>query len=117
MIAPFLLRRHSTGAAVAVIVSGELDLSTAPRLAAVLDRVSRLDPEVVVVDLEEVDFMDCAGLKVLLRAADALNAADGRRLEVTGAGRQVQKLFELTGTEELLLGTPALVGAGLADAA
>lgn len=118
LIAPFRIRLHSTGSAVAVIVSGELDLSTAPRLAAALDRVSRLEPEVVVVDLEEVDFMDCAGLKVLLRAADELDAADGRSLEVTGARCQVRKLFELTGTEQLLLGTPAaLVGAGLADAA
>jgi anti-sigma B factor antagonist len=118
LIPPFDVRLRSSDDTVGVMVSGEVDLCTAPRLAQVLDRVGRLDAQVVVVDLEEVDFMDCAGLQVLLRAASQLDSVDGRCLYVTRARSQVRKLFKLTGVDQLLHGSPPeTVAVALAHAA
>jgi anti-anti-sigma factor len=94
-------------ATVIVRVSGDVDLCTAPWLARELARAQRTALDVVI-DLERVTFMDCAGLHVLAdfaRAAEATNVL----LSITPGPRQVQKLFELTGVEtELPLLIPAL---------
>jgi anti-sigma B factor antagonist len=51
---------------VVLSVKGELDLLTAPRLAARLNRLIRTSAADVVLDLREVEFMDSAGLQILL---------------------------------------------------
>jgi len=53
------------GTVAMVAVAGELDPATGPLLVASVDAVVRLGQRHVVVDLDEVDFMDGAGLKAL----------------------------------------------------
>lgn len=79
-----------------VKVCGEVDLCTAPDLATELDRALQGQVEIVV-DLDKVEFMDCAGLRVLVDAAELTD-----RITITRAPAQVQKLFELTKTHEVL---------------
>jgi anti-anti-sigma factor len=55
----------------------ELDIATAPLLRAAVARAEALAPEVVLVDLREVTFLDSAGFHALHEAA--------RRLELLGA--------------------------------
>ena len=60
---PFSLRTTERDGLVMVAVVGELDCATAPELGKVLDG---LDPgRVVLVDLSDTEFMDCAGVGVL----------------------------------------------------
>lgn len=96
------------------MVAGEVDLATAPSLAQALQHVIGLGKGVVV-DLEDVEFMDCSGLRALLKAvwrADQLPAVD---LSVTPGPPQVQKLFELTGADQLVrFVPPTVVGIGAA---
>jgi anti-sigma B factor antagonist len=79
---------------------GELDLATAPELGDVLaeapDRTS-----LVILDLSELTFMDSSGLQVILTADARLDEADCRLVLVPG-DRQVQRIFEITGTEDRL---------------
>lgn len=59
-----------------VAVAGELDGSTAPRLAAALDAELDADrPTVVALDLGGLSFCSVAGLAVLLRARERAAAA------------------------------------------
>ena len=58
------------GTVAMVAVAGELDPATGPLLVASVDAVVRLGQRHVVVDLDEVDFMDGAGLKALEFLAD-----------------------------------------------
>jgi anti-anti-sigma factor len=51
---------------------------------------------VIVVDLDEVGFIDSSGLHVLLRHA-ASSSRDGARLRLTKGSQQAQHLFTLTG--------------------
>ena len=82
------------------MVSGEVDLYTAPRLEEELRQVQRNGADVIVY-LEQVEFMDCAGLGVLVTCARAASMR-GSRCAVTRSSRQVQKLFELSGATGIL---------------
>lgn len=80
---------------------GEIDLYTAPGLRHELTR-ALADHRTVVLDLSQVTFMDCSGLRVLL---DARAQADrgGRCLVLHGIGRPVARLLELTGLSRRLV--------------
>jgi anti-sigma B factor antagonist len=91
---------------VTIRVAGELDLSTAPELArAVAD--ARGAATHVTLDLRDLDFIDCAGLRCILEAD-----RQGPLTVIPGTGR-VRQLLALTGTERRL----ALAGAPLASRA
>lgn len=85
-----------------MLVSGEVDVSTAPRLADQLKRVQRTGREIVV-DLENTTFMDCTGLRALLEACEDIGPA---RLSVAPGPPQVQRLFALAGMTGLLRVVP-----------
>ncbi len=69
-------------------------------LSEELRRVRRMRIEVIV-DLEEVEFMDCVALRVLSKAATASGPGHSR-IGVTPGPPQVQKLFRLTGVDRIL---------------
>ena len=76
------------GEACLMRVSGDLDLSTADRLGSVLD-AARADGVTTLLDLSAVNFIDSAGLKVLLRSAEAADAHDWAWFIVAGIQRGV----------------------------
>ena len=85
---------------VRVTLTGELDMGTAPQLAHALAGIA--DPTaLVILDLSELTFMDSCGLHVILNARAALADA-GRGLALVPGCHQVQRIFELTGTEHRL---------------
>jgi anti-anti-sigma factor len=82
-----VVSEHAAGTL--VVPEGELDLGTAQDLEAVLARQS--GP--VVVDLRKLNFIDLAGLRVLLEA-DARSRQDGMNLRFI-PGPKVRRLFEV----------------------
>jgi anti-sigma B factor antagonist len=91
------VEQHGESAPV-VAVRGELDLDTAPELRRVLvATIDRNPGELVVVDLEGVDFIDSAGLGVLLGGRDRARRAGGGDLVLVATGRSVLRALELTG--------------------
>jgi anti-anti-sigma factor len=89
------------GDAVHLIISGELDLATAPEFERVLGEVEATDAKAIVVHLDRVDFLDSNGLRALI-AADARSRADGSRLRLTRGSTQVEQLMRLVGVEARL---------------
>ena len=85
---------------VSVHPSGELDLATAPLLDKTL-REAQLDGRVVVLDLRKLDFMDSAGVHVIVDAAERARR-EGRRLVVLRGPARVDRVFMLTGTADVL---------------
>lgn len=81
-------------------VTGEVDLSTAPLLDERLRLAETADASSVVVDLDQVVFMDSSGLHVLL-ARVVLNQ-NGTRYSLTRGSPQVQRLFEVAGVMDRL---------------
>jgi anti-sigma B factor antagonist len=78
---------------VRVRLRGELDLATADLAADHLNRL-RARHATVVLDLDELSFIDASGLRVILTAAqDARN--DGWGFTVTRGSAPVRRLIEL----------------------
>ncbi|WP_051838296.1 STAS domain-containing protein [Streptomyces sp. NRRL F-2580] len=86
---------------VQVVVSGEVDFDNATLLRQVLLAALVSHRATLLVDLERVTFCDCAGLGTLLTARRAALRA-GRSLQITAAGRRVERLMNLTDTRSLL---------------
>jgi len=95
-----------------VTVRGDLDIGSSDELSRVLDLVMNEvgAGDVVVVDLRDVTFMDCAGMRPLLAARRQLGTA----LHVQAVPRPVARLFRVAAVDEYLLGaaTPAGVDLG-----
>jgi anti-sigma B factor antagonist len=89
-----------------VVVSGELDLASAPRLQQVLDQLCQDCPAEVVLDLAQLEFLGASGLEVFLRSDDQLRAAGGR-LILNRPGRLVRRVLAITELDTVLTIRPA----------
>ena len=90
--------RHERGYPV-VTVAGEIDIATATRLRERLLELAGGRP--LVADLDQVRFIDSAGLAALVGAANRA-AAHGGSLHVVCARPRVRQLFRLTGLDRRL---------------
>jgi anti-sigma B factor antagonist len=100
----FAVRRYEEKDGTQIVsVTGEVDLSSAPRLAEVIWRAKRQAggfPPRVVVDLSAVEFIDTAGLEVLMEEWNASRWSDGSMCLVAPEG-PITRLLEVTGLSEL----------------
>lgn len=80
--------------------AGEVDLATAPWLDDVL-RSALAQTRVVLLDLQDVTFIDASGLHVLFDVTSDARR-DGRHLVLSRAARCVHDLLAVTGTWRLL---------------
>jgi anti-sigma B factor antagonist len=80
---------------VIVALRGEVDLATAPILEQELALGAVRDARQVLVDLEQVAFMDLTGLRPLLTFV--MPARPGHRVSITAGPAPVQRLLELSG--------------------
>ncbi|MFF0095271.1 STAS domain-containing protein [Streptomyces canus] len=88
---------------VVVVVAGELDHQSAARLGEELETAVSSGARCVETDLRRVDFCDCAGLNALLAARSHSRDA-GVRFVVSGPVKPaVARMFQLTGTDSVLL--------------
>ncbi len=90
---------------VLVAAAGEIDISTVPRLRAVLDSAAA-EGRRVIIDLHEITFIDASGLGALADAAGRAAAAGGS-LHVTAVPSSVRRLLKITGLDRDLLTVPA----------
>ena len=104
-----LSTRGEAGCAV-LTVGGEIDLATAPDLAAAarsaLDEIS----SALVIDLSEVTFLDSTGLKVLLTVQKQAQSAGGG-LALAGVAGPVEKVIVVTGLTEIFTICPDVLTA------
>ena len=94
----FVVDTRRTGTTELVQVQGEVDISTAPLLRAVLDTVVSRRPTRVEVDLSGATFMDAEALTTLLAVRRRL-AARHATLLLRDPSPVVVRLLELSGAE------------------
>ena len=80
---------------------GELDLSTADKVERELDRVEAQGPELLVLDLSGLTFLDSTGLRLIVGADQRARRSD-RRLAVVRGPDTVQRVFSITKLDERL---------------
>jgi anti-sigma B factor antagonist len=79
-----------------VVVGGELDLNAAPELKAALGAAIDRGATTVVVDMDEVTFIDSTAIGVLLAARERLRQSGGA-LELVCVEPNVLRVLEIVG--------------------
>jgi anti-sigma B factor antagonist len=99
--APFQVDAQPEEGGVRVRPVGEIDLATAGTVRHKIDECVAEGCQRVVLDLQDVTFMDSSGVHLVLDADAAARAASWELLVIEGPW-QVQRVFELTGLRERL---------------
>jgi anti-sigma B factor antagonist len=98
---PFRCEVVPDGDVVQVRPFGELDIATAPQVAAPLGELSADGHRKVVLDLAGLTFVDSTGMRVIVEAHQAA-ARHGIEFEVLPGPPAVQRAFEVAGLTKLL---------------
>jgi anti-anti-sigma factor len=98
---PFSVTSEQRGHAAHLRLSGEIDIATAPVLEGWLHTAERNGNTAIVLDLEEVTFMDASGLRAFLGAAERATRC-GRTFAIVRPPALVQRVLQITGTAHLL---------------
>jgi anti-sigma B factor antagonist len=104
----FGMQEYRAAGIITMAVQGELDLLTAPKLAGRIGELLRAEPGDVVLDLGETEFIDSAGLSILLNVQRRLERRGGQLRVICDEG-PVRRVIELARLEETLGVVPASV--------
>jgi len=94
------ITRNDEGPVLTLVGRGEIDYATLDLLQKELTEAAQGDAETVVVDLQDVTYIDSMGLGILVGAHKRLKAAD-RALVLRVANPEMIKLLALTGLDQL----------------
>lgn len=94
------LKSRTQGPFQVIEVGGEVDVYTAPKLresivSAVDDGHNRL-----IIDVEQVDFLDSTGLGVLVGSLKRVRA-EGGSLDIVCTHERILKIFDITGLDKV----------------
>lgn len=96
----FDLHVERRDSAAIVRVSGELDITGADVLETRIRELAGDSPDVVVIDLRAVSFMDSTGLRSLLRAR-AFGTEEGWSLKLIRGPESIHRVLELTRMDDV----------------
>ena len=85
-----------------VVVDGELDIGTAPRLGAALHTLVDEGATTITLDCSGLGFLDSQGLGVLVAVSRRLRDAGGS-LHLRGAGTQICRVLRLTRLDQVFV--------------
>ncbi len=101
--APGLQVEIRPGAPAVAVISGEIDIVSAPWLRETLLHAIRCHGPAIHVDLCEVTFLDCSGINALLATARRARL-EGGRMRVTGLSAPAGRVIRLLGLQQVLTG-------------
>jgi anti-sigma B factor antagonist len=82
-----------------VAVSGEIDMSTASAVRGAIDAVIRSGTRQLIVDLEEVRFMDSSGLNTLIGVLTQLGPGS---LRVVATQQRIRRVLSISGIDQMI---------------
>lgn len=85
-----------------VAVEGELDLDTSQEAEKQLTQLRESGVKKMLLDLEKLEFISSAGLRVLLATAQEIKA-EGGDLRVCNLNETVKEVFDISGFSTLLM--------------
>lgn len=95
----FNVNKEENGTKINLVLEGRLDTTTAPELDSVIK--SSLDGKTdLVMDLEKLEYISSAGLRVLLSAQKVMNKQG--TMVIKNPTDEVKEIFEVTGFSEIL---------------
>jgi anti-sigma B factor antagonist len=102
MATPELLQieiSHETDRVI-IALGGELDMANAPLLESAIE-AAKIDRGTLVLDLDQLHFIDSTGLRIILAARERCRRSE-QEFAVTRGSQQVQRLLSVTGVGEHL---------------
>lgn len=102
-VTPFDIGVAGTASHPDVVVRGELDVATSPRLRTELAVLIARGATDITLQFGDVSFIDSSGLGVLVGAYKRLHEVGSGTIHIVGAQPPVRKVFEITGLEPALL--------------
>jgi len=107
LVLNFDLQTETEGSSALVSIRGDLDLQVVDQVADALARIESDEPELLVIDLSRLSFMDSTGMGVI--AAAHIRATDaGRRFAVVMPPAGVKQAFERTKLTDVITTTDDL---------
>jgi anti-sigma B factor antagonist len=94
-VQPLAVKRTSNDGVELLLVEGELDIATAPRLISILNQSVQDALQSLVIDLSRVGFMDSTGLALLINAHRRLTRRSKGFAVVCPPG-PLRRVFEMT---------------------
>jgi anti-sigma B factor antagonist len=86
---------------VVVRLEGELDMANAPLLKAAIEEADAAERPMLVLDMQQLEFIDSTGLRAVLWARERCQEG-GRGFALTQGSPQVQRLLAVSGAGEHL---------------
>ena len=86
---------------VVIRLAGELDMANAPLLKAAIEQEDVEGKPMLVLDMQELKFIDSTGLRIVLWARERCQERD-REFALTPGSQQVQRLLAVSGAGEHL---------------
>ena len=80
-------------------LTGELDLASSPIFERALEDSDVASAPLLVLDLDELKFVDSSGLRVILLAQEG-SRGRGQKFAITAGSSQVQRLLSITSVAE-----------------
>ena len=93
------IKKNKEGSALTVALEGRLDTTTAPQLEAELKN-SLVDVQELTLDLEKLEYISSAGLRVLLSSQKIMSKQGS--MKVTHVNDVVMEILEVTGFVDIL---------------
>ncbi|WP_257351837.1 STAS domain-containing protein [Pseudalkalibacillus decolorationis] len=95
------IQKETEGNTDKLLINGEVDAYTAPKLKDTLISLTEQKGREVVVDLSGVQYMDSTGLGVFVGALKS-SQQHGSSLKLTGMTERVHRLFDITGLTDVM---------------
>jgi anti-sigma B factor antagonist len=97
----FDLETETNGSSALVRIRGDLDLQVVDQVSEALTRIESDEPELLVIDLRRLTFMDSTGMGVI--AAAHIRARDaGRRFAIVRPPAGVRQAFDRTKLDQVI---------------
>ncbi len=93
------IKTIANGTEMTIAVAGRLDTTTAPELENTVKKLTD-SVTVLLLDLEEMEYISSAGLRVLLSAQKQMNGKG--KMIVKNVSAEVMEIFEITGFTDIL---------------
>lgn len=93
------ITKNQEGQKLTVLLEGRLDTTTAPELEAALG-ASIADIKELILDMEKLDYLSSAGLRVLLGAQKQMNRQGS--MVIRHVNETIQDVFDVTGFSDIL---------------
>ena len=85
-----------------VALTGEIDHHRAKGyIQSIAGKIEAYNPNVCILDFQEVTFMDSSGIAVVINALRSMARIEGK-LQLTGIGNQPMKVFRTSGIDKLV---------------